>query len=618
MENRFGFRDFILVTLIVILIGVVLLSMKQVDRQWRVLQDLQTSSMEQTRHLAAIDRAVSSGVALGGNANNASQQISPQGDPFKYLREAENQPDFARGDWLIDNFGAKLKTMTYPVASDLYASWVAARVHEGLVFRDPQTLQYLPQLAREWTVSPDGMTLTFVLRKGVVFSDGTPLTPDDVVFSFDFLMNPKVNCPRSRAYYEKVKGVEKRGDDTLVFKMKEPYYEALDLCGTLSILPKYFYSKFTTEEINTNPGILMGTGPYRLRDPQSWRPGEKVELIRNERYWGVQPTFDRCVFLEVEDETAEETMFGNGEIDVFATQPEQYERLKNNPNTASFASSYEYESPMNGYAFIAWNEKLKNKASLFADKRVRRAMTMLTDRQRICHDVYRDYAKPTSGPFAMTSPEADPAIKPWPYDVAGAKALLAQVGYEDRDGSGSLKNSAGEPFKFKLTYPSKNATFDRVVLFLKDSYGRAGIIMEQDPVDWPVLQKKVDERDFEAISFNWSGAVESDLYQEFDSSQIADQGDNFMSYSSPRFDAAARKARITIDTDQRMKLWHEAHAALHDEQPYTFLYSRMSLRFMSNRIKNVKPSKIGLNYIYVYDMPMPWYVPKSLQKYKKL
>src|SRR5438094_3740790 len=105
--------------------------------------------------------------------------------------------------------------------------------------------------------------------------------------------------------------------------MKEPYYEALDLCGTLSIIPKHFYSKFPEGEINTNPGIIMGTGPYRMADPQGWRPGTKIELRRNELYWGVAPTFDRCVFLEVEDETAEETMFGNQELDVFATQPEQ-------------------------------------------------------------------------------------------------------------------------------------------------------------------------------------------------------------------------------------------------------------------------------------------------------
>ncbi|HZK81762.1 MAG TPA: hypothetical protein VFC46_11860, partial [Humisphaera sp.] len=162
---------------------------------------------------------------------------------------------------------------------------------------------------------------------------------------------------------------------------------------------------------------------------------------------------------------------------------------------------------------------------------------------------------------------------------------------------------------------ANNATFERVVLLLKDGFAKAGITMEQDPVDWPVLQKKLDQRDFDAIALGWGGVPESDLFQEFDSSQIPDQGDNFMSYSDPKFDAVVEKARMTIDKPARMKLWHEAHALLHEDQPYTFLCSRMSLRFMAKRIENVRRSKLGLNYIYTFSMPMPWYVPKGLQKY---
>ncbi|HZL38318.1 MAG TPA: ABC transporter substrate-binding protein [Tepidisphaeraceae bacterium] len=620
MENRFGFKDLVLAALVVLLIVVVCLGMYMIDRQQKILQTMQQDARVRTGLLRDMRNSLHEGIAFrdpAGSDSPTTQKTYPHGDPFGNLKAAERQPGFARGDWIIDNFGTKLAKVNYPIAGDLYAYWVESRILEGLIYRDPETLEYRPQLARDWQVSEDGMTYTFQLRKGVRFSDGSPFTADDVLFSYQLIMNPKINAPRLRAYLQKVKSVEKKGDDEVVFTMTTPYYESLDLCGTLSIVSKQFYSKFSDEEINTNPGLLMGTGPYRLPDPKSWRPGQRMEMVRNDLYWGEQPTFDRCIFLEVEDETAEETMFGNGEMDVYATPPAQYQRLLKDPNTSKHANHYEVESPMNGYAFVAWNEKRQGKGTLFTDARVRRAMTMLTDRNRICHDVFLDYAKPISGPFASSSPQADPNIKPLPYDVAAAKKLLGEAGFKDRDGSGVLKDASGKPFSFRLTYATGNATMERVILFMKDSYARAGVTMELDPVDWPNLQKKIDERDFDAITLAWGGALESDLYQEFDSSQIADQGDDFMSYANPKLDAAVETARKTVDVPKRMALWHEAHRILAEDQPYTFLFSRMSLRFMDKRIQNVKPSKVGLNYVYLYSMPNPWYVPLAMQKYKR-
>ncbi len=623
MENRFGFREFILSSLLVILILVVLLGMKQLDRQWAVLQSITQQNSEQTRQLTGIRRTLEEGInvniAHGGSATTQqsghSDEWPNRGDGFANLKAAEAKPDFARGDWLIDNFATKLPKVTPVVSSDLYADWVQAKVIEGLAFRDPMTLEYRPQLARSWKISDDGLTFTFLLRKGVQFSDGVPFTADDVIYSYQIIMNPKIEAARQRAYYDKVKSVEKKGDDVIVFTMKEPYFESFDVVGAISILPKHFYEKFTEEQINTNPGLLMGTGPYRLRDPSGWRPGQKVELVRNENYWGEPGTFSRFVYLEVQEEAAEETMYGNGELDVFGPQPEQYVRLLKNASVMARSNHYEYDSPMNGYGYIAWNEKRGGAPTRFADVRIRKAMTLLSDRERIVKDIYLGYGSVISGPFGPTSPQADPTIKPLPYDPDAAKKILTEAGYIDRDGSGVLKGPDGQPFHFKLTYPNGNATYDRVVLLLKDNYAKAGITMDPDPVDWPILVKKLDTRDFEAITLRWGGAIESDLYQEFDSSQIQDQGDNFMSYSDPKLDAIVREARKTIDTPRRMELWHQAHRILAEDQPYTFLMSNKSLRFMDKRVENVEPSKVGLNYVYIFSMPNPWYVPKGLQKY---
>jgi peptide/nickel transport system substrate-binding protein len=459
------------------------------------------------------------------------------------------------------------------------------------------------------------MKLTFQLRRGVTFSDGEPLTVEDVIYSYQLSMNPKINAPRLRAYLGKIKSVDKTGEDEVTFTMAEPYFEALDLCGSMDILPKHFYSKFDPEEINQNPGLIMGTGPYKLRDPAGWRPGQKIELVRNESYWGPPGTFSRMIFLEVEEEAAQETMFGNGEIDVYRALPEQFDRALKNSRISGHANSFVIDSTINGYYFIAWNQLRGGQKTLFSDARVRKAMTLLANRQQICRDVFLGYATPISGPASAGSPQLDPSILPLPYDVQAGKALLADAGFLDRNGDGVLESADGKPFRFKLSYGSGNATVDRYMLFLKDGYAKAGITVDLDPADWPILLKKEDQRDYDAIHMGWAGALESDLYQEFDSSQIADAGDNFMSYANPELDKVVREARRTVDRAKRMELWHQAHRILAEDQPYAFLFSRKVLRLIDKRVQNVRPTKTELNLVDRWRMPVPWYVPKPMQKY---
>jgi peptide/nickel transport system substrate-binding protein len=180
-----------------------------------------------------------------------------------------------------------------------------------------------------------------------------------------------------------------------------------------------------------------------------------------------------------------------------------------------------------------------------------------------------------------------------------------------------MNTADGKPFKFVLTYPSGNETWEKVVLLMKDSYARAGIILEPERLDWPVLIQKLNQGDFDAITLGWSSTPESDPYQIFHSSQIAGQGDNRTSYRSPEMDRLLEKARTTMDREQRMKLWNEVHRTLHEDQPYTFLFNRMALRYFNKRIQNIEKSKMGLNYESLNGGLIPWYVPRAQQRYTR-
>lgn len=621
MGNRFGVKDFVLMALLVVLIVSVWLSMAQRDREWKVLQAISDQADSQSHDLAAIRRALAGGIRLS-NAGGPTTAESAEGkqDPFKYVKDAEAQPDYASGDWFIDNLHTKVGDLTPLLASnDLYSQIIQGRVLESLVYQDPVTLEYLPLLARSLPqISSDGLTFTFQLRQGITFSDGVPFTADDVVFTFNWIMNPAVEAPRDRAYLQKIGSVTKNGDYEVVFKFKEPYFLSMDLAGGMQILPKHFYEKYTPQQFNTNPGLLMGTGPYMLRDPASWRPGDRVELVRNDRYWGETPSFSRIVYEQVEQDAAALTMFKNGDVDTFIAQPEQYELLLKDAQLVKRTQHFALDTPLSGYSFIGWNEKRNGKPTLFADKRARLAMTLLTDRERICKEVLLGYATVANGPFSpLGKPQTAPDLKPYPYDPARAKQILKELGYEDRNGSGVVQGPDGRPFEFTFTYPAKDETLQRIVLFLRDSYAAAGIKMNLDPVDFPILIQRLNNRDFDATTLAWSGEVEDDLYQIFHSSQIADQGDDFVSYANPELDKLIEEARRTVDEPKRMKMWQRCSEILHEDQPYTFVARRKSLSFMAGRIKNVHPSKIGLNFVGRWNMPCPWYVPKELQKWGK-
>jgi peptide/nickel transport system substrate-binding protein len=621
MENRFGIKDLFLFLLVGGLIVVVILAMVQFDRQYRQVLDIRQKQDELTRDVVAIRNQLAQGVvAVGGTGGATTAPAQNQDDAFRLVRQAEKKPDFARGDWFVDCIGNKIGRLTPHVSSDIYQKWIEYQVMESLTVVDPTTLEYAPRLATHWDVSPDGLVMRFYLRRGATFSDGAPVTADDVIFSYDLVRNEAYDASRTRAYLTKLKDVKKVDDYTVQFTFSEFYYLNIDYAAGVDVpvMPKHFYSKFTPTEFNEKTGLLMGSGPYKLQSPDGWTPGQPIELVRNERYWGTPGTFDRLVFREVDNDSTEMVMFGNQEIDQVHCAPDVYKRMSEDKHLSSVGTGWAYQNPFRGYTYTGWNQKRarngRDEPTLFADKRVRQAMTMLLDRQRICDELMYGLANVASGPFAAGTGQLDPGVNPWPFDVERAKSLLREAGFQDRDGDGVIESPDGKPFRFQLTYPSGVAVWDKVVLFMKDAYAKAGIVCEPDRIDWPVLVNRLNSHDFDAICLGWSTTPESDPYQVFHSSQIKD-GDNRTSYVNPELDATIEKARTTVDKAQRMEGWHKVHRILHEDQPYTFLTARKELRFFNKRFKNIELSKIGLNYEDLNGGMIPWYTPRNQQRY---
>ena len=605
----------------------------------------------------------------GAAGKAEGEQVPP---PFPRIRAARQQPEYAPGDWLVRSFPVTPERLTPLVSSGAYADVIQSRVLQSLARRDPDTLEWRPLVARGWTIErnveawrafvekrrkrpleraeirqepgfpadaseekraayierrlaegrriqdivrnedcPVALTIRFTLRPEVRFSDGEPLTARDVAFTFDWLMNPKVNAPRARAYFEKIEDVEATGRHRVAFHFREPYFEALQLAGGMRILPEHFYSEFSPSEFNEHPGLLMGSGPYQLPSPTGWRPspGEPVELSRNPRYWGPTGTFEKLVYKTIEKDAPRLTAFRNGELDTLSPTPKQFEKLLEDEPLLERTRHFAFLPPDTGYRYIGWNQKRDGRSTPFADRRVRRAMTRLTPRKKMIEQIVRGYGRVVTGPFSPVTSQSSDEIEPFRHDPARARELLESAGYRDRDGDGVRESSSGEAFRFELLRPADSDTSRQIASLVKDAYARAGIVVQAKGLPWKLLLQKINNRAFDAVTIGWTGSVEGDPYQIFHSSQIEGQGDNYVSYANPELDRVIERARRSLDREKRMRLWHEAHRILHEDQPYTFLYAQQNLLFVDDRFRNVERTRMGLTD------ELTWYVPAAKQKW---
>ena len=638
MEKRFTIKDFFLFAAIAAVLVALLVAMYMIDRQWTMMSRMRATMQEQAEDLRALRadvkaidqrvenaalaaaRSAASQVALTAATETAPTPTSlpvPAADSiFERALAATRLAEFAPGDWLVRAFGVGLSTITPLISQDVYASDVQSYVQESLLSRNPDTLEWQGLIARSWQISDDGLTIAFQLRDEVTFSDGRPLTADDIAFTFDFIMNESIAAPRDRAYLEQIESVEATSELEVVFRFREPYFNALALAGSMAVMPRHFYEPYLEESatFNESKGLLLGSGPYRLADPKTWTPDLGiVELERNPRYWGpVTPSFDRILWKVIENDSARLTTFRNRDIDSYTARPREYHGLRDDAALGEQARSFEFMNAVAGYSYIGWNQRRGGEPTRFADRGVREAMTWLTDRARIIDEIMLGYAEPAVSPFSPRSRQHDLAIEPRSFDPDKAKSLLAEAGYQDRDGDGVLEDAAGEPFEFELVYYQENEDTERMVLFLKDLYARAGVHLKPNPAEWPVMLDLLGKRDYDAITLGWTSGVETDVYQMFHGSQTEDGGDNFVHFKHAEFDRLVDQARATVREEERMPLWQAVERIFHEEQPYTFLMRRKTLAFADRRIHNLEVTKLGLN---LGSVPVEIFTPGAQQRY---
>lgn len=469
-----------------------------------------------------------------------------------------------------------------------YAGAVYGYIYESLLSIDNTTLAPKPWIAESWDVSPDGLAYTFHIRHDVTWSDGVPFTADDVIYSFKTLMDPKVDAAAQRSYFKDLDRVEKVDHYTVRFVFKRLYFRAVEQCGYLSIIPKHIFDNgmdFNTHPANHRP---IGTGPFVLGE---WDYGRYIQLSRNERYWNHphMPKLKGMQFVIISDTNTSFQYLKKGGLDYSDDlRAIQWLRQTESPEFNARFKKYKFFPP--GLSYIGWN----GKRPFFKDRRVRQAMSMLLDRQKIVDKLQYGQAMLVSGPGYYYGPGYDRSIAPWPYDPARAAKLLDEAGWQDHDGDG-IRDKDGVPFQFELVYGSGSPGGDRIGTILREDLAKMGIEMSLRPLEFSVLIKMLMSDSYDASLLAWAGGLpESDNYQIFHSSQI-DGGSNRIAFSNPEADRLMEEIRVTINPEKRKALQYKLHALLHEEEPYTFLYIRASLAAVDRRFTDVVDYPMGFD-----------------------
>ncbi|MBW8015279.1 MAG: hypothetical protein FVQ82_03765 [Planctomycetes bacterium] len=575
MNGRSPLVTFFLFVFIAVLIGLQFLSMIQSDRLYERLNDV----------IRVVENT--------GFSGSGSQTAKTSGD--KYPGDV--------GDWLIWRLEGEPSTLTYVhTGSDAYTSYiVSGTIFESLLKYDIDKYINVPQLAESYEVSEDKLTVTYKIKEEACFSDGHPVTADDVVFSYDMVMDPLTDTASHASYFSIIKDVVKVDDKTVKFLFDEVQFKAVDYSGMMEIYPEHIYKYDDPKDFNDRISDPVGSGPYVF---EKWNVGSDVVLKRNENYWGKKPNIVKIIYKFINNNTAAVQALRAHKVDFMRPLPEQYHELSQDEEFKKDFQCLSYWDPGVGYFWIGWNQD----RVFFKDKRVRLALTHLIDRQLILDKLLKipEAVMPT-GPFYIFGPQNDASIKPWPYDPEKAKKLLDEAGWIDTDGDG-VRDKDGVPFRFKYTIVAGFKPHTQMAKLVKDSLASVGIDVTPDPYEGSIFFNRVKDRQFDAVNMAWGGGLAADPYQVWHSSQIGKRGSNYVGFNIPEADKLIEDARKEFDADKRNAMYKKFHRIVHEQQPYTFIYSKPQQRFLDKRFENVKIHTLGLDQL-------EWYVPRQLQKY---
>lgn len=511
-------------------------------------------------------------------------------------RQATGRPaPPAYGDSLVEGTIGEPSTLLPILASDSASHSVAALVYNGLVKYD-KNLNLVGDLADSWEVSADGLVITFHLRHGVKWHDGHDFTSGDVLYTYRTMINPKTPTPYAEDFLQ-VLTADAPDQHTFRVRYARPFAPALASWG-INIVPAHLLEgkEITKSELGRRP---VGTGPYRFGE---WLPGQRVVLDANPDYFEGRPYIDRCIFRIIPDTSTMYMELKAGGLDMMNLTPVQYQRQT---NTSWFLNRFnKYRYPVPSYTYMGYNLK----RPLFADKRVRQAITCAINKDELVSGVLFGLGQICHGPFQPGTWANNPDLKPFPYDPARALKLLAEAGWREHDGNGILVKD-GKPFQFTIVTNQGNEQRIKSAQIIQYRLKKIGIDVKIRVLEWSsMLTNYIDKKNFDVVLMGWNISQDPDQYDIWHSSKTGVKELNFVSYSNKEVDRLLEEGRGTFDKGKRRAAYFRMQEIIAEDQPYSFLYVPDALPVVSARFRGIEPAPAGIGHNFI-----KWYVPLQEQ-----
>ncbi|OKP74644.1 peptide ABC transporter substrate-binding protein [Paenibacillus sp. P3E] len=421
-------------------------------------------------------------------------------------------------------------------------------------------------------ISADGLTYTIKLKDTIKWSDGQPITADDVVYTIETAKNPETGSPLTSAF-DKVKTVEKVDDHTVKITMSKIYAPFLyALCQAIvpaHILKDVAPKTMQTNAYGTDPAKTVTSGPWKWT---SWKQGDSHTLDADPNYWGeVKPHIAQVVYKIYADQNTEVQALLKGDTDHISAIPvTQVEAVKANDKINII------QKPGAQYEYVMFNfdsKNFKDKYGLFAGQKTRQAIAHALNRQGMVDNILKGVGALMNAPF-LPGTWADPgdAAVNYDYNAETAKKLLAEDGWVA--GKDGILTKDGHRFSFELQYNAGNSRREQVAAVIQQNLKEVGIEVTPKAIDFAAwIDQNVTPGKFQALLLAWSlNTPDPDSESVFSSKYFPPAGQNSGWYKNEKLDKLWVDGYSTVDQAKRKEIYKEVGKEISTDLPYVFLY----------------------------------------------
>ena len=541
-----------------------------------------------------------------------------------------------RGGMRIISSTSLPKTFNAALAAETSSTDVIGQMYMGLVTTNSITTQVEPSLAEAWTLSPDKRTYTFTLRKGLKWSDGQPLTADDVVFTYNEIIDNK-DIPNNyrdglliNDQFPKVTKIDDLHVAVTTPEASVPFLRGL----SDPILPKHVFDGTTRPDKdgrikfnqmwgqNTNPKEIIVNGPWKLAD---YKPGQWVVLEPNENYYlkdkqsGALPYLQKFITIEVQDQSTEIIKYMAKETDALALRAEDYDILEPMQKKGKF--EIVNLGPATGTLFVMFNQSTAQndkgkpvvdplKSKWFRNKKFRQALAYAIDKEGMIQSIYRGRALPQFSHISQLNPFYNPNTPQYEYNLETAAAKLAEAGFT-KNSNNELFDSEGHRVEFNLVTNAGNTMRDAACAILRKDWGKLGIKVNYQPVQFNIMVQQIDQTlDWEAMMIGLTGsAIEPHFginswkldgrMHMFNMGHPAEwvgkkgkKGTTFEPWEKEVLDIYEKAAK-EFDVEKRKQLYWKSQEIVADNLPFLYTVNSLSLVTYRKNLGNIFPTIHG-------------------------